>query len=100
MISSTPLCPPASKPSATITSTFASKHFNANLLLATTCATVTPLSCKSEVYFFGFPADVNTILTFSSIIILRWSSTLGYNKGILTPKRFICSFFTLLDMFL
>ena len=44
VVSSRPLCPPASNPSATMASTPASSHFRANLLLDTTWATVTPAS--------------------------------------------------------
>ena len=77
VVSSLPLCPPASKPSATIASTPASWAFKANLLLDTTWTTVIPCSFNIEVNFFGFPADVKTIFTPSSIRILICLSISG-----------------------
>ena len=69
VVSSLPLCPPASKPSATTASTPASWHFFANFTEDTTCATFLPSFFRISVYVFGFPADVKTIGTFSSKII-------------------------------
>ena len=88
VVSSRPLCPPASKPSATMASTPASCAFRANFTLLTTCTTVTPRSLSQEVQVFGFPAEVNTILTPSSTTICINSSMLGYSIGMLTPKGF------------
>ena len=92
VVSSLPLCPPASKPSATTASTPASCAFNANLELLTTCTTVMPFSFRNGVQVFGFPADVKTIFTPSSFRICMISSMLGYNIGTFTPKGLSVAF--------
>ena len=86
VVSSRPLCPPASNPSATMASTPASSHLAANLVLATTWATMIPCSCRCSVQVFGFPAEVKTIFTPSSITILIRMSISGYISGMFTPK--------------
>ena len=86
VVSSLPLWPPASKPSATTASTPASSHFLANLLLDTTCATFMPASWKRAVYFFGLPAEVNTIFTPFSMMISMRRSISGYISGMLMPQ--------------
>ena len=86
VVSSLPLCPPASKPSATTTSTPASSHFLANFDELTTCATFMPASWKRCVYFFGLPAEVKTILHPSSIIMSMSESICGYISGRFTPQ--------------
>ena len=88
VVSSRPLWPPASKPSATMASTPASSHLAANLLLATTWATVIPCWWRCSVHVFGFPAEVKTIFTPSSITIWMIVSISGYISGIFTPKGF------------
>ena len=70
VVSSMPLCPPASKPSATTASTPACSAFFANLTLETTCTTFIPCFFNSPVQVFGFPADVKTIGTCKSKIDL------------------------------
>ena len=85
VVSSRPLCPPASKPSATTASTPASSHLRANLLLETTWATTAPASWSIGVYFFGLPAEVNTILTPSLTSICMRRSISGYISGTFTP---------------
>src|SRR5690606_4311982 len=92
VVSSLPLCPPASKPSATTASTPASCAFKANLVELTTCTTVIPFSFNQDVQVLGFPAEVNTIFTPSSTIIFMISSMLGYNIGTLTPKGLSVTF--------
>ena len=69
VVSSRPLCPPASNPSATTAFTPASSHFFANSALLITCTTVMPCDFNKGVHFFGFPAEVKTILTPSWMII-------------------------------
>jgi hypothetical protein len=86
VVSSRPLCPPASKPSATMASTPASSAFRANTEEETTCTTVMPRSCSHPVHFRGLPAEVNTILTPSSATNCITSSICGYIKGRFTPK--------------
>ena len=86
VVSSLPLWPPASKPSATTASTPASSHLRANLLLLTTWATLMPASWKRAVYFFGEPAEVNTTGTCSSMTRLAKSSAAGFISGMLTPQ--------------
>ncbi|MNX28473.1 hypothetical protein D3C86_585820 [compost metagenome] len=92
VVSSLPLCPPASKPSATTASTPACCAFKAKTELLTTCTTVIPFSFKKGVHVLGFPADVKTILTPSSTIIFMISSMFGYNIGTLTPKGLVVAF--------
>ncbi len=77
VVSSKPLCPPASNPSATTASTPASCALTANLVLATTCTTVMPCSLNNVVYFLGLPAEVKTIFTFSRKTISMISSICG-----------------------
>ena len=77
VVSSRPLCPPASKPSATTASTPASWAFKANLTLLTTCTTLRPWSCKCFVHVRGLPALVNTMGTPSSTMLAMCSSTAG-----------------------
>ena len=97
VVSSRPLCPPASKPSATTASTPASSHLRANLLLDTTWATFMPASWSIGVNFFGLPAEVNTIFTPSSMIICMSRSISGYISGTLTPHGFrVASFIFLM----
>ena len=86
VVSSRPLCPPASKPSATIASTPASSHLTANRELLTTWTTVMPCSFRNGVHFLGLPAEVKTIFTPSSTIRFIRFSISGYIKGTLTPK--------------
>ena len=86
VVSSLPLCPPASKPSATMASTPASSHLRANLLLDTTCATFIPFSCSLPVYFLGDPADVNTMPTCSATMMSISLSISGYIRGTLMPQ--------------
>ena len=88
VVSSRPLWPPASKPSATTASTPASCAFKANFTLLTTCTTVIPCCFKRAVWVLGFPADVKTIGIFSLIMISIISSMLGYNIGTFTPNGF------------
>ncbi len=85
VVSSRPLCPPASKPSATTASHPASSHFKANAALLTTCATFIPCPFRKDVHFFGLPADVNTTFTPSSTSMPINASISGYNKGTFTP---------------
>ena len=85
VVSSLPLWPPASKPSATMASTPAASHLAASLLLGTTCTTVMPAAWSMAVYFFGLPADVNTIFTPSSMRICIRRSISGYISGTFTP---------------
>jgi len=68
VVSSFPLWPPASKPSATTAFTPQSYAFFANLLLDITCTTVIPSLCKMDIKVAGLPADVKAIFTLSSII--------------------------------
>ena len=82
------MCPPASKPSATIASTPDSCAFNANFTELTTCTTILFLFFKCFVHILGLPAAVKIIGTFSSIITFINKSMSGYNKGTLTPKGF------------
>ena len=86
VVSSRPLCPPASKPSATTASTPASSHLRANLLLDTTWATVIPASWSIAVNFFGLPAEVNTIFTPLSMMSFIRRSISGYISGTFTPQ--------------
>ena len=86
VVSSRPLCPPASKPSATIASTPAAWAFRANFTELTTCTTVIPAALSVGVHRAGLPAEVKTIGIFSSNMILMMRSISGYNKGTLTPK--------------
>lgn len=67
-VSSRPLCPPASKPSATTASTPASSLLRAKAELETTWATLQPASCSRAVHRFGLPAEVKTTGTRSSMI--------------------------------
>ena len=76
-------------------STPASSHFIANLLLDTTCATFMPRSWNHWVYFFGLPAEVNTIGTCSSSIIFRTESISGYMRGMFTPQGLSVAAFVL-----
>ena len=66
VVSSRPLWPPASKPSATTASTPASRLLSANFELDTTCATRQPASCRRPVQVAGLPAEVKTAGTRSS----------------------------------
>jgi hypothetical protein len=77
VVSSRPLCPPASKPSATTASTPASWHLMANFALDTTCTTVMPASLSFCVQVLGLPAEVNTMGTFSSSMVFMCSSIDG-----------------------
>jgi len=86
VVSSRPLCPPASKPSATTASQPAASAFWAKRLLLTTCTTVMPLSFKMLVQVLGLPAEVKTMGTFSSRMICMCFSISGYSNGTLTPK--------------
>ena len=88
VVSSRPLCPPASKPSATMASTPACSAFWAKRDEDTTCTTVMPCSCNQPVHFLGLPAEVNTILTPSSATSCITSSIWGYISGRFTPKGF------------
>src|SRR5690606_17319684 len=63
-----------------------------NFTLLTTCTTVMPLSCNQLVQVLGFPAEVNTILTFSSTIISMISWMFGYSIGTLTPNGLLVAF--------
>ena len=93
VVSSLPLCPPASKPSATMASTPASSHLRANLLLDTTWATLMPASCSTGVNLLGLPAEVNTMDTFSSTRMPISRSISGYISGTFTPHgRSVVSF--------
>ena len=85
VVSSLPLWPPASNPSATMASTPAASHLAASLLLGTTCTTVIPAAWSMAVYFFGLPAEVNTIFTPSSMRICIKRSISGYISGTFTP---------------
>ena len=85
VVSSRPLWPPASKPSATTASTPASSHLRAKRLLETTWATVTPASWSIGVNRLGLPAEVNTIFTPLSMMSLISRSISGYISGTLTP---------------
>ena len=67
-LSSRPLWPPASKPSATTASTPAASLLRANRELETTWATLHPASCSREVQVAGFPAEVKTTGTRSSMM--------------------------------
>ena len=86
VVSSRPLCPPASKPSATIASTPACSHLTANLELLTTWATFIPCPFRKPVQVLGLPAEVKTIFTPSSTNIFIKASISGYIKGTFTPK--------------
>ena len=86
VVSSLPLWPPASKPSATTASQPASSAFFANLLLLTTCTTVILCCFNRFVHIDGLPADEKTTGTSSSIIICICFSTPEYNNGTFTPK--------------
>ena len=74
VVSSRPLWPPASKPSATTASTPACWLFRANFVLEITCATLHPASCRRAVQVFGLPAEVNTAGTRSSMMTPMISS--------------------------
>ena len=95
VVSSLPLCPPASKPSATMASTPACSHLMASLLLGTTCTTVMPASCRKAVYFWGLPAEVNTMRTCSSTRICIRRSISGYISGTFTPHGLLVAAFSL-----
>ena len=86
VVSSLPLWPPASKPSATTASQPAAAALRAKWLLLTTCTTFIPLDCKVDVYKAGLPALVNTMGTFSRMIISSKAGTSGYMSGIFTPN--------------
>ena len=51
-----------------------------------------PCSLRKGVQVFGFPAEVNTILTCSSTSICITSSTFGYSIGTLTPNGLLVAF--------
>ena len=87
-VSSRPLCPPASNPSATTASTPASSLLRANFELDTTCATLQPASCSCAVRLFGSPAEVKTTGTRSSMTVSMIWSAYRYMSGTFTPKGF------------
>ena len=86
VVSSRPLCPPASKPSATTASTPAAWALSANLLLLTTCTTFIPFSWSFSVQRAGLPAEVKTTETPSSIMTSMVWALLAYIIGTFTPK--------------
>ena len=77
VVSSLPLCPPASKPSATSASTPAISAFLANFTLLTTCTTFMPCDFNLGVWVFGLPADVKTMGTLFRMIISMCFSIAG-----------------------
>ena len=86
VVSSLPLCPPASKPSATIASHPAASAFFANRALLTTCTTTQPAAFKVAVHVLGLPALINTMGTFSSMMILICACKSGYSMGTFTAN--------------
>ena len=85
-VSSFPLCPPASKPSATIASAPQASAFWANLTLETTCTTFIPCDLSKEVKREGFPAEVKTTGTLASMTVSICFWLLEFIRGIFTPK--------------
>jgi hypothetical protein len=77
-------------------STPASAHFFAKRLLETTCVTIIPSDFSFAVHVFGFPAEVKTMGTFSSMTISIIFSISGYISGIFTPKGLSVAFLHLL----
>ena len=89
-----PICPPASVPSATTASAPQRSIIFAKAQLATTGITFTPASFHSLMYFAGFPAPVVTTGTFSSTITFAISSASGFINIMFTPKGLSVNFFT------
>ena len=86
VISSLPLCPPASTPSPTTASHPAASAFKPNLTEGTTCITEILFSFNSFVNILGLPADVKTIFIPSSTVTFTSSSTSVRRRGIFTPN--------------
>ena len=86
VISSRPLCPPASKPSQTTASQPASSHLTARAGLATTCTTVQPASFRGPTTFLGEPAEVKKIFTPSSRAISTHSRAVRVKQGNVHPE--------------
>ena len=95
-----PICPPASVPSATTASAPHRSIILAKAQLATTGITFMSAFFHSSIYFAGLPAPVVTTGTFSSIKTLAISSAWGFINITLTPNGFSVSSFIFFTCFL
>ena len=93
IVVSSPICPPASHPSATTASAPQRSIRLASATDATTGITLTPAAFQSAMYFSGLPAPVVTTFTPSSTITFATFSDSGFISIILTPNGLSVSFF-------
>ena len=93
IVVSSPICPPASVPSATTASAPQRSIRFASATDAMTGITLTPAAFQSAMYFSGLPAPVVTTLMSSSRITFAILSASGFINMMFTPNGLSVSFF-------
>ena len=86
IVVNSPMCPPASVPSATIASAPRPSIRFANPVDATTGTTLIPALFHASIYFPGEPAPVVTTATSSSITTWAKSGVCGFINMMFTPN--------------